>query len=396
MRHTLVLVFILSGLNILIGQKKARDFTVVTTDRKTIELYKDYLNKGKVVVLKIMFVDCPPCNEIAPSFSALYKKYGSGQKQVEFIELSNKTWDADPAMIGYKIKYDLPCPSVSNDGGSVRAAELYSDNYYGPFFGTPTFIVIKPNGDLEFDPRGFSSGQTAIKLDTSISQALRSINVTVPPKDTVTTVPPKDTIKPVPPKDTIKPVPPKDTIKPAPVDTTPQPVIKDSIILNGKLTLNSTGLGLVKMNLRWNGLDHLTSTDLFGNFSFKIPDTAIIKASANLIVDYTLDYNAEVSTADLILIQKHILGITKFTDFKQTIAADVDQSGDIDVLDLLDLRKLILGIYDKLPASPSIQFLWKNPNNFIKNLSGPITYSDLTGLKGKSFTLEVVKIGNVN
>lgn len=387
MRHILVLVFILTGFNLLIGQKKARDFTVVTTDRKTIALYKDYLNKGKVVVLKIMFVDCPPCNEIAPSFSALYKKYGSGQKQVEFIELSNKTWDADPAMIGYKIKYDLPCPSVSNDGGSVQAAGLYSDNYYGSFFGTPTFIVIKPNGDLEFDPRGFNSAQTAIKLDTSIAQALRSINVTVPPKDTVIIVPPKDTIKPV---------PPKDTIKPAPVDTTPKPVIKDSIILNGKLIFNSTGLGLVKMNLRWNGHDNITSTDLFGNFSFKIPDTTVIKSSANLVVDYTLDYNAEVSTGDLILIQRHILGVSKFTDFKQTIAADVDQSGDIDVLDLLDLRKLILGLYDKLPASPSIQFLWKNPNNFIKTLSGPITYSDLIGLKGKSFTLEVVKIGNVN
>ncbi|MGB4900486.1 MAG: hypothetical protein WBP00_06890, partial [Saprospiraceae bacterium] len=53
----------------LFAQKKARDFKVTTTDKKSIELYKDYLNKGKIVMLKIFFVDCPPCNDIAPSIS---------------------------------------------------------------------------------------------------------------------------------------------------------------------------------------------------------------------------------------------------------------------------------------------------------------------------------------
>jgi thiol-disulfide isomerase/thioredoxin len=388
MRPVFAFLLILFCLQPDYAQKKARDFKVTTTDKKTIELYKDYLNQGKLVVLKIMFVDCPPCNDIAPYISTLYKKYGSGKNKVEFIELSNKAWDADPAVIGYKLKYDLPCPSVSNDGGSVTAAALYSDNYYGSFYGTPTFIVIKPNGDVNFDPRGVSSSNTSVLLDTAIAQALRSITVTAPPKDTVVTVPPKDTIKTIPPKDT--------TVKPIPVDTTPKPTVKDTIVLKGKLSSNGNGLGFVKMTLRWNGIDQIFNTDLLGNFLVRIPDTTTIKSAGNLTIDYNQDYLAGVSTIDLVLIQKHIQGVSKFADYKHLIAADVDQSGDVNVLDLLDLRKLILGLYDKLPASPSVQFVYKNPNNLVKTLNAPITYSDLKAFKTLNFDLEVIKIGDVN
>lgn len=388
MRPFFTILLFLFCLQQTFAQKKARDFKVTTTDKKAVELYKDFLNQGKLVVLKIMFVDCPPCNDIAPYISNLYKKYGSGKNKVEFIELSNKAWDADPAVIGYKLKYDLPCPSVSNDGGSVAAAALYSDNYYGSFYGTPTFVVIKPNGDVNFDPRGVSSSNTSVLLDTAIAQALRSITFTVPPKDTTVTVPPKDTTKTVPPKDT--------TVKPNPADTTPKPAIKDTIVLKGKLTANGNGLGFVKMTLRWNGLDQVFSTDLLGNFLLRIPDTATIKSSANLTIDYNQDYLAGVSTIDLILIQKHIQGVSKFTDFKHLVAADVDQSGDVNVLDLLDLRKLILGLYDKLPASPSVQFVYKNPNNLVKTLNSPITYSDLKAFKSLPLDLDVIKIGDVN
>ena len=73
-----------------------------------------------------------------------------------------------------------------------------------------------------------------------------------------------------------------------------------------------------------------------------------------LTIDYNQDYTAGVSTSDLILIQKHILGVLRFSDYKQLLAADVDSNGDINVVDLLELRKLILGLTDKLPNSPSV------------------------------------------
>lgn len=382
----IILLFVFSQM-LLIGQKKARDFKVTTTDKKTIELYKDYLNKGKVVMLKIFFVDCPPCNDIAPQISDLYKKFGGGKEKVEFIELSNKDWDFDAAVIGYKIKYDLPCPSVSQDGGSVEASALYSDNYFGPFFGTPTFVIIKPDGTLDFDPRGSNKNETIRLLDTSITRALRSL-IQIPPADTTKPVPPVDTTKPVPPVDTTKPGSPTDTVKPKPT--------VDTIKLNGKITYNNSGLGLAAISITINNQEYKKSTDLLGNFVFSIPDTFKNGSLAMIKVDYNLAFNEDVSVLDLVLIQKHILFIERFGDYKKLLAADVNSDSDINVLDLLDLRKIILGIAEKLPNNtPALHFLFQNANNLIKSLSNPINIDELRALKGKSLNIEVVKTGNV-
>jgi hypothetical protein len=50
-----------------------------------------------------------------------------------------------------------------------------------------------------------------------------------------------------------------------------------------------------------------------------------------------------LSTMDLILIQKYILGIIQLKSPYQQIAADIDRSGSVSTFDLIKLRKLILG-----------------------------------------------------
>ena len=67
-----------------------------------------------------------------------------------------------------------------------------------------------------------------------------------------------------------------------------------------------------------------------------------------------------VSTLDLILIQKHILGTEKLKSAYKMIAADINNNDDISVLDLIELRKLILGLYDKLPNNTSWKFVPKS------------------------------------
>lgn len=397
MRFILPVIFFLSAFIQVQAQKKARDFKVTTTDNKAIELYRDYLNKGRVVLLKIFFVDCPPCNEIAPQVSQLYKKYGSGKNKVEFIELSNKTWDNNSGVIGYKLKYDLPCPSASNDGGSVEAAALYSDNYFGPFYGTPTFVVIKPDGTVNFDPRGVNKNQTITLLDSALAQASRSVVVppVVPPVDTVVTIPPVDTMKPKPqPVDTMKPKPPVDTVN-KPVDTIKTSKL-DTIRFAGKLIDNNTGLGLVPMTLTWNNNTYKFSTDIGGNFKLNIPDSGKTTNEIRLSVDYNLDYITGVSAVDLLLIQKHILGVLPFSHYRQFLAADVDQSGDINAIDLVELKKLLLGIYDKLPKAPSVHFAWQNQNHLVRTLINQIPYNELKALSGSAIEIEVIKVGNVN
>ena len=57
-----------------------------------------------------------------------------------------------------------------------------------------------------------------------------------------------------------------------------------------------------------------------------------------------------VSTADLVAISKHILGTgTTPLDGYSIIAADANKSNSVTTFDIVELRKLILGIYSKLP-----------------------------------------------
>jgi hypothetical protein len=107
---------------------------------------------------------------------------------------------------------------------------------------------------------------------------------------------------------------------------------------------------------------------------------------------------AGVSTADLVKIQKHILGVKKFDTPFNYIAADANNSQSISAADILEIRKLILGISQTLPNDrcwvyvdskqiPDIM----NPYNF----SDKIQYNNLNGSKSDG-NFKVVKMGDVN
>jgi hypothetical protein len=66
-----------------------------------------------------------------------------------------------------------------------------------------------------------------------------------------------------------------------------------------------------------------------------------------------------VSTLDLVRIQKHLLGIDPFNSPYLFIAADANNSESVSAIDLVELRKLILGIYNELPNNESWRFVEK-------------------------------------
>ena len=66
-----------------------------------------------------------------------------------------------------------------------------------------------------------------------------------------------------------------------------------------------------------------------------------------------------VSTLDLVLIQRHILGIQKLDDPYKLLAADVNNSRSITASDLVNLRKLILGITNEFENNTSWRFVPK-------------------------------------
>lgn len=64
-----------------------------------------------------------------------------------------------------------------------------------------------------------------------------------------------------------------------------------------------------------------------------------------------------VTTLDLLLIQKHILGIAPLNSPYRIIAADINNSKSISTLDLILLRRLILNLDSKLTSNSSWRFI---------------------------------------
>ncbi len=64
-----------------------------------------------------------------------------------------------------------------------------------------------------------------------------------------------------------------------------------------------------------------------------------------------------ISTFDIVLMSKHILGIDLLDSPYKMIAADVNNSETISTLDLIHIRRLILGIYTEFPDNSSWRFI---------------------------------------
>lgn len=108
-----------------------------------------------------------------------------------------------------------------------------------------------------------------------------------------------------------------------------------------------------------------------------------------------------VTTYDIVVITRHILSIQPMDDPYKLIAADINNSGSITTFDIVQLRKLILGVYQNFPDNNSWRFVRADyvfPNPVtpsdppypevmnVANLNSDIMNADFVG----------VKIGDVN
>lgn len=106
-----------------------------------------------------------------------------------------------------------------------------------------------------------------------------------------------------------------------------------------------------------------------------------------------------VTTYDPVLISKHILGTEPFDSPYKMIAADANKSGSITTFDIVELRKLILGIYDVLPNNTSWCFVDKSHQ--FPNMGNPFQSAFPEAINCVSFPSSgadfvAVKVGDVN
>jgi hypothetical protein len=107
------------------------------------------------------------------------------------------------------------------------------------------------------------------------------------------------------------------------------------------------------------------------------------------------DVKTGVTVLDLIRLSKHLLGIDPFTNALQLIAADANNSQSVSAIDMIEIRKVILGSSDSWPSNKTLKFILKTtpaPPAIGAQLS-----SSVKVLPGQTGTIEfwIVKTGDI-
>ena len=139
-------------------------------------------------------------------------------------------------------------------------------------------------------------------------------------------------------------------------------------------------------------------TDQNGKYLFPNLDSKEDYMIIPELVDNPLD---GISTLDMLLIQRHILGLRKFRENANYIAADVNGSGTITANDLVELRRLILGYTDGFANNSTWNLL---PTKILNETDPQLInesvekYIQLTNLVDHSMenNFTAVKTGDIN
>ena len=159
---------------------------------------------------------------------------------------------------------------------------------------------------------------------------------------------------------------------------------EDQMIKSVEVSVNSPDQGMMdNMSKTFNdGLYTITGLKTGGDYTITAEKTGSL-------VD-------GISTLDIILITKHILGVQKLGSPYKLIAADINRSSSITTLDVIMLRKIILGIDQTIPGGKIWRFIpnahqftqpenpWLNPAvEFINinNLSKEMIHQDFVAIK---------------
>ena len=133
-----------------------------------------------------------------------------------------------------------------------------------------------------------------------------------------------------------------------------------------------------------------------GSFAF---ENIVTKNNYDLSANKDQDYLEGVSTLDLVLIQRHILGVKKLDNPYRVIASDVNNDKKVTSGDLVAIRKLILGTTAKFEKSPSWKFIDSKQTFADANAPFPvaetITLTNVTEDAGDNKFIGV-KMGDVN
>ncbi len=291
----------------------APDFTVTDINGQVHHLYSDYLNQGKSVMLEVFYTTCPPCNSIAPLIEPLYQEWGAGDYDVEFFLMTDKNADTNPLVSAYHTTYNETFPAISKNGGSLEAVQPYKNGSFGPWSGTPTFVVIAPDGTVQYDVDGPDNQATIDAIDAALAAT--------------------------------------GAVKPS-IET---PVEVSGLVqfLQGSSGVGSANVQIVNDS---GSLIKEVISDASGHFNLEVLLSEVQPGWRMKVVKNGNPTNG-MNAIDLVLTQKHLLFVDPFDNPFAKLAADVNSSGTISSLDIVTMLKLLLGISTNFPNGESWIFV---------------------------------------
>lgn len=155
----------------------------------------------------------------------------------------------------------------------------------------------------------------------------------------------------------------------------------------------------VALNLQLITDETLTQETSFGGqFSFEsLPSCKV----SGLTLSKVDDIRKGLTTLDIIMIQRHILGLQPLDSPYKMVAADADHNGKVSVQDIIAFRRVILGLTSEFPDNTVWRFIpadirFESPESAITE-EFPEVLNFNSGLAGGvSRNFVAVKIGDVN
>jgi uncharacterized Zn-binding protein involved in type VI secretion len=161
--------------------------------------------------------------------------------------------------------------------------------------------------------------------------------------------------------------------------------------------VNPVGENVELVNVSVNGgTETAMTTGANGEFQFNLS----VGGDYTITPEKNINPLNGVSTYDLVLISKHILGIAKFDSPYKYIAADVNKSGSITAFDMVQLRQLILNITSEFPNNSSWRFVdskyeFTSENPAAENFNEFMSINNLEGTMN-NVDFVATKIGDIN
>ena len=144
--------------------------------------------------------------------------------------------------------------------------------------------------------------------------------------------------------------------------------------------------------------------DEYGNISEFMTDHVGYAFFESMADEHTIsaykndDVLKGVSTYDIVAIQKHLLGIGAFTSPYQFIAADINSSESVTAIDIVELRKVILGANAAFPNNDSWRFIDKSQSITDPSNPWPLHEEVVINAQNSNDFIEftAIKIGDLN